>query len=172
MSDVRDSHLLGDVVYKASVICNRIGTAIILCMMLLTTVDVVLRGVFHSPITGAFEATGLMMLMVVILGLSYTQFKKGHVSVDLFTSRLTGRARAVNDVFVYLICLGIYVLISWQAVVGGRRQQIANVIVSDVVRIPVCPFYYVLAFGSVILCLVFVLDIIDALHSLRGGTKR
>ncbi len=172
MSDIKTSHLFEDVVYKTSVICNRIGTVIILCMMLLTTADVVLRGIFRSPITGAFEATGLMMLMVVILGLSYTQFKKGHVSVELLASRLTGRVQAVNDVFVYLVCLGIYVLISWQAIVGGRRQQIAGVIVSEVVKIPIYPFYYVLALGSVILCLVFVLDIIDALHSLRGGTKR
>jgi len=172
MSNRRASHLLGDAIYKVSVICNRVGTALIFCMMLLTTVDVILRGAFNRPITGAFETTELLMLMAVALGLAYTQSKKGHVSVELVASRLSKQARAANDVFVYVICLGIYALISWQAVVGGQRQQIANVVISEVMKIPVYLFYYVLALGCVILCLVFVLDIIDALHSLRGGTKR
>jgi TRAP-type C4-dicarboxylate transport system permease small subunit len=172
LSEDRAFRLLRDAISRVSVICNGVGTTLIFCMMLLTTVDVVLRGVFNNPIAGAFEATGLLMLMVVALGLSYTQLKKGHISIELLTSRMSRRAQAIDDIFIYLICLGIYALISWQAIVGGQRQQIANVVISEIMKIPIYPFYYVLALGGIILCLVFMLDIIDAFHSLWGVKKR
>ena len=72
--------------------------------------------------------------------------------------------QAVNDAVVYLVCLGIYVLITWQAVVGGRVRQISNVVASDVVRVPVYPFQYVFAFGCAVLCLVFIVDLVDSLR--------
>ncbi len=169
MSFGKAAHPLERTVHQISGVLNRVGTAIILVMMLLTTTDVVLRHVFNRPIKGAYEVTEFLMLMVVALGLAYTQSKKGHIFVELVTSRFSPRAQAVNDAVVYLICLGLGVLLAWQAVAGGRLQQINNVVASDVVRIPLYPFYYVLALGFATLCLVFILDVVD---SLRRAVKR
>jgi TRAP-type C4-dicarboxylate transport system permease small subunit len=141
-------------------------------MMLLTTFDVIMRGTMNRPITGTIEGTQLMLLIAVALGLSYTQYKKGHISVELLVSRFSRRAKSINGIFVHLICLGIYALIAWQAIVGGWRQQIVGVTVSDVIKIPIHPFYYVLAFGSIILCLVYILDIIGDIHSPGRGDGR
>ncbi len=167
ISGIRAPHLFSNIIIRISIICNRVGTTLILFMMLLTTLDVILRGTLKRPITGAFEATQLMMLMVIALGLSYTQYRKGHVSVSLVTSHFSPGAKDITDIFIKLICIGIYALISWQAIAAGLRQYAANTVINDVVRAPIYPFYYMLAFGTIVLCLVFVLDIIDTLHSLQ-----
>jgi TRAP-type transport system small permease protein len=172
MSDAIGSSLFRNVVYRISSVCNLVGSLFIFCMMLFTTIDVILRSVANRPITGAVEGTQLMMLLAVALGLAYTQFKKGHISVELLVSRFPRMARSINNVFVSLVCLGVYGIIAWQAIVGGLRQQGAGVTISDVIRIPVHPFYYVLAFGSVILCLVYVLDILADFRTLRRGPNK
>jgi TRAP-type transport system small permease protein len=172
MAETNVSHYQGNIVYRVSVLCNWMGTALIFCMMVLTTVDVVLRSLLNQPITGALETTELLMLMAVALGLAYTQYQKGHVSVDILVSRFSRRTQAIDNIFVYLVCLGLYGLISWQAIVGGLRQQAAAVVLSQILPIPTYPFYFVLAFGGAMLCLVYILDLVEAVGSLFRGTKQ
>ena len=166
MSFAEAVHSLERIVHQISAVLNRVGTYIILVMMLLTTTDVVLRYIFNQPIKGAYEYTQFMMLIVVALGLAFTQSRKGHVFIELVASRFPPRAQALNDAIVYLVCLGACVLIAWQAVAGGQTQQMGNVVASDVVRVPLYPFYYVLAFGVAALGLVYMADILDSARRL------
>lgn len=169
MSVANELNRIGDRISKVLV---RVAFAVVMSMMLLTTVDVLLRYVFDRPIKGAFEVTELMMLMVVALSLGYTQYRKGHIFVELVSSRLPSRAQAINDVAVWLVCLATYALIAWQAIAGGQVQQLKNVTASDVVRIPLYPFYYLLAFGCVVLWLAYLSDIVQAIRVLRRGHQK
>jgi TRAP-type C4-dicarboxylate transport system permease small subunit len=45
------------------------SSAILMCMMLLTFVDVVARYLLNRPIRGAFEVTELMLLVLIFAGL-------------------------------------------------------------------------------------------------------
>ena len=50
-----------------------LGMVTLFAMMCLTTVDAVLRYLFNSPITGAYEITEkYLMLTTIFLGMSYT----------------------------------------------------------------------------------------------------
>ena len=53
----------------------------------LTTVDVVGRYVFNSPITGVFEITEYLVLILIFSFIGYTQSQKSHVAVDLLLAR-------------------------------------------------------------------------------------
>lgn len=163
MSFAEVAHFLERIGHQASAAVNRVGTAIILVMMVLTTADVLLRYIFNRPITGAYEVTELLMLVVTALGLAYTQSRKGHISIELLSSRFSPRGQSVNDLFAYLICLGICVLMAWRLLAAARVQQINNVIASEAVRIPIYPFYYLLGLGIALLCLVYIVDIINSL---------
>lgn len=159
------------IVYRVSTALNQFGTAIILVLILLTTADVILRYFFNQPIKGTYEITRLMMLTIVSLGIGYTQYKKGHIAIDVITMKFSRKSRLIDGIVVHLLCLGIYIVIAWQAVVGGRVQQVRDVVISEVVKVPLFPFYYVLALGCVILCLVYIIDIAEAFKSLRKGSK-
>ena len=163
MSLAKAAHVLERIGHQVSVMANRVGTAIILVMMVLTTADVVLRYAFRRPITGAYEVTELSMLVVVALTLAYTQSTKRHIFVELVSSRFSPRGQAVNDAVVYLVCLGICILMTWRLLAAARVQQIGNVVLSEVLKVPIYPFYYLLGVGIAILCFVYIVNIVNSM---------
>ena len=92
-----------------------IGAIIVMVMMFLTSLDVVLRYVFKSPLPGAYELQEFLLVGVVFLGLAYIQALKGHLNVDLLTSRLSPRMQIFFGIIGYVICLIIFSLITWQS---------------------------------------------------------
>lgn len=153
---------LGRTVQRISQVVNSVGIGTIVAMMLLTTADVSLRYLFNRPILGSVELTEFMMLLVVALGLAYTQVRKGHIFVELITSKFSPRAQAVIESIGYFLCLVMYLLIVWQAVVQAQVQWVHGV-KTGALEIPKYPFYFVLAFGCVLLSIVFLVDLIESL---------
>lgn len=149
-----------------------VAMAFIMVIMALTTVDVVLRYIFNRPISGAFEVTELMMLTVVAFGLAYAQSTKRHIFIELLSRHLSPRGQALNDAFAHLVSMGICVLIVWRLVAQGRVWQDSGVIASHTLQISLYPFYYVLAFGLAVLCLVYITDfLVSLLRTVKKWTR-
>lgn len=129
-------------------------------MMLLTTVDVVLRYIFNSPITGAFEVSEFMMVIIVFFSMAYTQVRKGHVAVDVLVGRLSQRKQAFVDLFNHAATILILLLITWRSSLAGLELY-DTMETTGTVPIPVYPFYFVVAFG----CLAMGIEL------LRDGIK-
>lgn len=61
-------------------------------MMFHIVVDVFLKHVFNDPIDGTTEiVAAYYMVATVFLPLAYVTFAKGHLAVELFTGRMSGR---------------------------------------------------------------------------------
>lgn len=142
----------------------------ILAMMVLTLLDVCGRYFLNKPIRGAFELTEFLLVFVVACGLAYTQVSRRHISVEFMVSRVQLKARRMIQGIGYLICLSIYVLITWQGISGGLNQW-HHRIISGAFSIPLWPFYLFLAFGCSILCLVFLTDLLKLMNS-KGDRER
>lgn len=144
---------------------NGIGVGFLALMMFLTGTDVTLRYIFNRPIAGAYELTELMMVILVFWGLAYTQLEKGHVAIELVFSRLPKTAQAIADIIVYCLCLGLFALLVWQNVVQAKSKM-ATGLVTGTLTIPVWPFYLVVAFGCLIMCLLLLIELIGSLNRL------
>ncbi|GLO80109.1 TRAP transporter small permease [Sulfitobacter pontiacus] len=59
-----------------------------------TTLDVLVRAITGSPITGVFEFTELALVMVVFLGAGWAQRDDAHIRVTVLTEKLSPAARA------------------------------------------------------------------------------
>jgi TRAP-type C4-dicarboxylate transport system permease small subunit len=57
-------------------ITDSVGRVILALMMLLITVDVVLRYFLNRPIKGSYELVEFMLVLLVYLGLAYTSYPK------------------------------------------------------------------------------------------------
>ena len=147
---------------RASRLLYRISLDMILGMMFLTVYDVGARFFFKQPLTGAYEFTEFLMVMMVASALAFTQLSKRHVSVELIINRFSLRARKFVHGISYFICLCIYVLITWQGIKGAQTQW-RNGVTSGAFSIPLWPFYLVLAFGCGVLCLIFLADLLKLL---------
>jgi tripartite ATP-independent transporter DctM subunit len=162
---------LAKAIYPASRVINAIGVSVLAVMMVLTAADVVLRYLFNRPITGAMELTEYMMAIVVSFGLAYTAVHKGHVSVDLVISRLTDRVQALAKCITLLLCLGFFSVIAWRSVFYGEVLRSGGY-TSSALYIPAYPFAYVVAFGSAMLCLVFLVNFLENLVKVTEKATR
>ena len=98
---------------------NRIVGSIVmwfaLAMVLLQFVLVLLRYVFGTSSIFYSEAVLYLHASLFMLGAGYTLLEQGHVRVDIFYSALSGRGRAMIDVFGHLALLTptLLILLYW-----------------------------------------------------------
>ena len=140
------------------------GTAMgtVAAMMFLTATDVILRYVFNRPISGAYEVIEYMMAILIPFGLGYCALQGGHVAVDLVVSRFPKKIQSIIGSITTLICLGLFILITWQNVIY-IGENFESKLTSAVLLIPVYPFVAAVAIGSAALCLALVLDFLNYL---------
>lgn len=143
-------------------IVHKVGLAILLLMMFLTVGDVVGRHFFKSPISGTYELTNFMLALVVFFAIAYTQVRKGHISIDVIVSRFSPRAQAIIDSITYFFSLGLFSLVTWQSAVHAIRLFEGHN-VSGVLSWPVYPFVIAVAVGSLLFCLVLLVNLLRSL---------
>ena len=140
----------------------RIGSVVLILMMLLVFIDVFLRYIFNSPVVGSVEIVEVMMVLVVALGIAYTGINKGHISVDLLVSRFPQRVQTVIDILNSLVATIIFSIMSWktglQALVAGSRN-----VTTTVLEVPIYPFVWTLSMCTGLLSLVFLLQFLEAI---------
>jgi len=152
-------------------LADSVGRIILALMVLLITLDVVLRYFFNRPIKGSYELVQFLLVLLVFLGLAYIQTKKGHVSVSLITAKLSPRQRSVVGSATYFLCLIIFSLISWRCILQAETLRVCGTS-SDTLSIPNFPFMWLVAFGSVLLCLVFLIDFIRSINGVIKNCKQ
>ena len=134
-----------------------IGDLSIAGMMLLTTVDVVGRYFFNSPVLGAYEITEYLMLIMVFSFLAFAQSEKAHINVDIVFNRLPVKMRAGLERFNHLACLVMMVLVTWMGV-----HRVLDIIksgeASPLLKIPDYPFAIFLVLGCIVFCIEFFKD--------------
>jgi TRAP-type C4-dicarboxylate transport system permease small subunit len=137
---------------------------VLFLMMVEVTCDVLGRYVLNSPIKGSVDFGELMMAVVVFCGIAYTALTKRHVRVDLVSSRVSPRIRRVLDSVAFFISAGIYSLIAWQLGIRAWEDVVSPPgEITQLLYIPLAPFIFVAAFGSLMLCLEFLIDFFHAL---------
>jgi TRAP-type C4-dicarboxylate transport system permease small subunit len=135
-----------------------VGMFALVPLMLLTSAEVVGRAVWSRPIPGAVELSSYLLAIFVLLGIAYTQQAKGHVRVEMLTSRLSYRGAAALDVLTTALSLIIVAVIAWQGWVVGMEERA----VSDMLRVPQRPFKLLVSVAGVTLFLELLLDLGDA----------
>lgn len=140
-----------------------VGRIILAIMVFLVTTDVVLRYFFNRPIKGSYELIEFMMVVLVFLGLAYTQVQKSHVSISLFTTKLSSSQNAVIGNATYLLCIIIFSLLTWRGIIQAEKLR-ANGTSSDLLFIPNYPFMWVVVLGCILIGLVFLRDFIKSIE--------
>jgi TRAP-type C4-dicarboxylate transport system permease small subunit len=136
-----------------------IGMVFVLPLMLITTADVVGRGIFNKPIAGTFELSEYMLAVIILLGAAYTQQVKGHVAVDFLTSRFSNKTQALCQMLVLFLSMFIVTILVWQGFMLGIEEKG----VTDQLRVPRAPFKMLVGVGGCLLWLQLLFDFIDAI---------
>jgi tripartite ATP-independent transporter DctM subunit len=139
---------------------NIIGLATLFGMIILTFVDVILRYFFSRPIMGVTEVTEVMTITAVFLAVAYTYKEKGHVTVDLISSKLASKSRAILIFIMTFLSLYLLVIIVWQTALYAQRAIELNMPHANLLPIPKAPFALIITFGNLILGLLIIRDLL------------
>lgn len=144
---------------------NWISAAALIIMMLLTTLDVILR-LFKSSVPGTYEIIGLLGAVVISFALGYTSVEKGHIAVDFLVMRFSPKAQALIGAINAVIASLMFGIITWQSLLYGidlmKKGQ-----VSLTIQIPIYPFVFGIAAGCGLLTLVLIVEFLHAVRSFR-----
>ncbi|MFP4137360.1 MAG: TRAP transporter small permease [Halomonas sp.] len=134
-------------------------------MMLLTTVDVIGRYIFNSPVLGSVELTQLMLAAVVFLSLPVVCWRQEHVSVDLLDAIFPVRLVWIREVIVnLLVTVALWVMARRVWALAERAFEWGDV--TEFLRIP---YGYLIGLMSIMLVLSALLTLLRAvLYALEG----
>jgi TRAP-type C4-dicarboxylate transport system permease small subunit len=129
---------------RADAVLGIAASALLLCLMLVTFVDVVARYLFNRPIRGAFELTELTLLVLIFAGLPLVSHADEHVTMDFIDRMLPARAVPVLIRVVHGMVAAVFFFLTWQVLIkAGRIAGYGDT--TDVLRIAVGPFVYFMA---------------------------
>lgn len=94
-----------------SSVVARIAAIFVLAMGLLITVDVILRYVFNAPTQFADEVSAYLLVTITFLPLAYTLQTEKHIRVDVFTTRLSQKARNLLELVTSIMGLAFLAVV-------------------------------------------------------------
>ena len=145
------------VVEKITKAVGFISFAAVFVMMMLNVVDVLLAKFFKSPIVGTYELTQRLLMCAVFTSFAYAQSKKAHINMTILIA-----------VFPRVIRFILFTLMSVISVVAAGAMTYAAAIqmnvaittgyMTEVLYIPLWPFYLVETIAMAIFTLALIYD--------------
>ncbi|MBE9573513.1 MAG: TRAP transporter small permease [Proteobacteria bacterium] len=139
-----------------------IGLAGFLVMMFITCIDVIGAKLFLLPVFGVIDIVMLSQVVAISFAAASALILGRHISVEFFVVMLPRRVRALIDIIIHLLGLALFIVIIWRLCVYGYLLQTGGE-ESATARIPLAPFAYSIALASIPVCLVFLLEFLNAI---------
>jgi len=136
-----------------------LGAFALFLMTVLTSVDVIGRYFFRSPIPGGTEITEAMMVVIAFPALAWCAAKRKHVEVEILMTRFSKKVQAITGIITMFAILVLYIFVTWQSFVYSMNVTT----VASLLRFPLSPFYWVLTAGFAVLCLVVLTQLIESI---------
>jgi tripartite ATP-independent transporter DctM subunit len=156
------AQLIEKVILPVTRVSGGVGAATLAAMMFLTATDVTLRLLFARPIPGSNELTEFMMVLAIFPALAYTGVLKGHIKIELISSRLPQKVQLILGSVTSLIGFCILVLIAWSSAKQGITMLHTDT-VTGALKISLFPFYFVAVLGSGLYSVVILEEFLRSL---------
>jgi TRAP-type transport system small permease protein len=150
------------------------AAGLVFVMIFPTTLDVILRSIFNSPLPEMFQLTEFMMVAVVYLAIAYVQQLKDHIKIEIVTEWLPRKVQEGLDLFGCLVGLIIFAVITWQSGRLAWEAWETQDYTMGIVQFPLWPAKTILPIGVGLFCLRLFLDILIGIYKLghsQSGQK-
>lgn len=150
---------------------NRCGAAIgvvsIFAMMVLITIELVSRKVFHFSTLISDEISGYLLVLVTYMGLSYTMKEGGHIQVTIITDHLPPRILRPLKVGWYLLGMGYSSLLAYRTWCMTYQSYSNGTNASTILGTPLFLPQAFMALGLSLLTIQMVMEAITNVNNLR-----
>jgi TRAP-type C4-dicarboxylate transport system permease small subunit len=151
-----------------------VAASLIFAMMTWTTIDVIGRYVFNSPLRGGFELTELMLAALIFTALPLATERGEHIVVDLTDAFLpTGAVRSQVMVMSWLSAV-VLIVLSWR-LWHKAGDLVADGSVTNTLDVPLAPIGYLMAISCGVTALILVVQgvliVVGLMQSPSGETS-
>jgi TRAP-type C4-dicarboxylate transport system permease small subunit len=153
---------------KVSLGMELIGLAALIFLVFITTVDVIGAKLFSRPVFGVLDAVMISQVVAIFFAAAITLIVGRHVEVEFLVVLLPERIRILLDLFVKLLCLALFIILTWRLALYAHHLQVRTE-VTPTARIALYPYAYSAVLACVPVCLAYISII---LHSLSRLTKK
>lgn len=108
-------------------------------MTLIAMFEVVMRYLFNSPTTWAWDINVQCFCAIVVLGGAHTLQQGGHVIMDIFVNRLQQKARLIVNLCVYIVFFFAIFIAIWQVSIFAWQSFILFEEASTIFSPPIYP---------------------------------
>jgi len=146
-----------------------LGGAALIIVLLLTVVSIAGRSLVFAglgPIPGDFELVEAGTAFAVMAFLPICQFHRGHVTVDLFLSRVGRRPNAVIDVLANLLMTGAAAVLTWRLYLGMLDKRSYGE-TTFILQFPVWWGFAAALLGGIVFTLVCAYTVFRSLREAR-----
>lgn len=157
---------LVNVVGRLSAFGATAASILIIAMTLLVLVEIVLRTGCGQTILIAEEYVAYAFACLGFWGLAYTLRTEGHIRVRIILSRLSSRKRAYLNLICLVVCLFLFIYLSFQMWGLLYSSLILGTVSMSVSRTPLCIPQFFLFAGCVLMVLQLATNTIASVVSL------
>jgi TRAP-type C4-dicarboxylate transport system permease small subunit len=119
------------------------GLVVIVC------VDLTLRYFFKSPLLWGTEVTEILLLYITFLGMAWVFKEDGHVVIDIFTSKVSGRKKKTLMGVSYFLVGIISAILIYYGFYTTYDHFIRGVFNPTIIETPIALIIIVIPVGSV-----------------------
>jgi len=138
-----------------------IGGIAVLALMSLATINVCFR-IFGKPYGGTYELVAFLGAVVTAFALGYTQKKRSHIVVDIFTDRYPEKLKKIVESIGFFVCTIFFAIIAWVILRWGLQIARSGE-VSETLKIVYYPFIFCVAIGFLVLSFTLLVDFLNTL---------
>jgi TRAP-type transport system small permease protein len=139
-----------------------IGAGVLGALVLMLMYSILARRLANAPLMGSYEMTQLGLMLIAFTMLALDSLHGESMIVEIIVERLPQRARKITAVVIHLLSTGILGILTWQLVVYGEKIRGFGQTTSTL-GIPLTPFVYVAAFGTLLLTVIYLMHFLYSL---------
>jgi TRAP-type C4-dicarboxylate transport system permease small subunit len=152
-------------------IVDKILSWIVIILMAVITLNVLWqvfsRFVLQNPSSFTEELARYMLIWIGILGAAYVAGQKFHLAIDLLSSKLKGKPKAVLEIFIQLC---IFVFSFFVMVIGGIRLVYITLQLNQIsaaLQVPLGYVYLVLPISGILMMFYSVYFITEEIKRIK-----
>lgn len=141
---------------------------LIVFVMLVVSLQVIMRHFFNSPIAWVLEGTQFCLVFITYLGAAWVLTKEGHVRIEIVVRRFSYRTQTMVNAVVSIVCALACLVVTIFGIIVALDYAKIDYIYPGSLEIPAWPLEAVVPLGFFMLFLGFVFRTIESFKAYVG----
>lgn len=137
-------------------------------MIISTTLDTTLRYTFGFLIPGVFELNEVLMVVLVFLGITWTQLERGHTRIIMVMRKMPIRRAIKMDIICWALCILFLFVLGYQSGREALRAYEISEFRWGAVQMPIWWAKALVPLGCWMTCVQLLIDIWVDIGRLKG----